>query len=359
MEAFPLHTLYFYLTEGCNLACRHCWMTPKFDADATRQPVLPVELFEAILAEAKLLGLTGVKLTGGEPLLHPQIARLLDIVRREELTLTIETNGVLCTPALAAAIARARQPFVSVSLDGADAAAHDWVRGVAGSFAAATRAVRTLADAGLEPQVICSVMRHNAGQVEAMVRLAETLGAGSVKFNVIQPTARGEKLRAAEETLTIAELIALGRRVDRELAPTTRLRLFFDYPPAFRPLSRLASGDACGRCGILGILGVLATGRYALCGIGENVPELVFGVAGRDRLEAVWRESATLQALRGGLPDRLEGVCGRCLMKKMCLGSCIAQNYYRSRKLWEPFWFCEEADQAGLFPTSRSSEYAG
>ncbi len=358
-NAFSLNTLYFYLTEGCNLACRHCWMTPKFDADATRQPVLPVELFETILAEAKPLGLTGVKLTGGEPLLHPRILDLLKIVRREELTLTIETNGVLCTPALAAEIARARQPFVSVSLDGADAATHDWVRGVAGSFAAATRAVRALAGVGLEPQVIFSVMRHNAGQVEAVVRLAETLGAESVKFNVIQPTARGEKLHAAEETLTIAELIALGRRVDRELAPTTKLRLFFDYPPAFRPLSRLASGDACGQCGILGILGVLANGRYALCGIGENVPELTFGIAGQDRLETVWRESATLQALREGLPGRLEGVCGRCLMKKMCLGSCIAQNYYRSHNLWAPFWFCEEAERAGLFPASRSSEHVG
>ena len=106
-----LNTLYFYLTEGCNLACRHCWLAPRFDPDGDRYPALPVELFETAIREAKPLGLTGVKLTGGEPLLHPEIVQLLEIVRREELGLTIETNGVLCTPELAAEIAKIAGPL--------------------------------------------------------------------------------------------------------------------------------------------------------------------------------------------------------------------------------------------------------
>ncbi len=353
MPAFALNKLYFYLTEGCNLACRHCWLAPKIDVTGSRYPTLPVELFESILAEAKPLGLTGVKLTGGEPLLHPQIARLLEVIRREELDLVMETNGMLLTPALADEISRARRPFISVSLDGADASAHEWVRGVPGSFEAATRAVRLLAEVGLGPQVIFSVMRHNAAQVEAIIRLAQTLGAASVKFNIIQPTSRGQQLHERDETLTIAELITLGRRVDAELAGTTKLRLHFDYPMAFRPLSRLAQADGQGRCGVLGILGVLAGGQYALCGIGEAVPEMVFGRAGRDRLATVWNDNTTLNALRAGLPSRLQGICGRCLLKARCLGSCIAQNYYRVHELMAPFWFCEMAEAAGLFPQSR------
>jgi SynChlorMet cassette radical SAM/SPASM protein ScmF len=299
------------------------------------------------------LGLNGIKLTGGEPLLHPQFLQLLEIVRREELGLTVETNGLLCTPEVAAEIAKSPRRFVSVSIDGADAETHEWVRGVEGSFEAACQAVRHLAAAGARPQVIFSVMRGNASQAEAIVRLAEGLGAASVKFNVVQPTARGEKLHQADEALSIAELIALGRRVDMELAPATPLRLFFDYPLAFRPLSRMAGGDGCSVCGIFGILGVLPTGQYALCGIGEQVPDLVFGMVGADPLEAVWREHPTLNAVRVGLPDDLGGVCAGCLMKHRCLGSCIAQNYYRSGDLFAPFWFCEQAEQAGLFPDSR------
>ncbi len=210
---FHLNQIYFYLTEGCNLACRHCWLAPKFDADGSRYPVLPVELFETAVREGKPLGLSGVKLTGGEPLLHPRFLDILEIIRREEMRLTIETNGVLCTPAIAAEIAKSPNRFVSVSLDGADAATHEAVRGVKGSFDAACAAVRTLSEAGLKPQVIMTIMRSNMHQAGAMVRLADGLGAASVKFNIVQPTARGEKLHDADETLKVRDLIALGRRV--------------------------------------------------------------------------------------------------------------------------------------------------
>jgi SynChlorMet cassette radical SAM/SPASM protein ScmF len=196
-------------------------------------------------------------------------------------------------------------------------------------------------------------MRGNVGQVDAIVHMAEELEAASVKFNVVQPTARGEKLHKDQETLNIADLIELGRHVEQELAPKTKLKLFILYPQAFRALHRIAGGDGCGVCGIFGILGVLASGHYALCGIGEQVPDLVFGEVGKDMLEVVWRENAILKALREGLPGRLEGVCSDCLMKHRCLGSCVAQNYYRSGSLWAPNWFCEQAEEAGLFPASR------
>jgi len=348
-----INTLYFYLTEGCNLACRHCWMGPRFDAAGSRYPTLPVELFETAIREAKPLGLSGVKLTGGEPLLHPQFTRLLEIARREELKLTVETNGLLCTPEIAAEIAKSSSRFVSVSIDGTDAATHDFVRGVAGSFEAARQAVRNLVATGTKPQVIFSVMRSNAGQVDAMVRMAEELGASTLKFNVVQPTARGEKLHERQETLNIADLIALGRHVEKELAPRTKMKLFFHYPPAFRSLQRLTSEEGCSACGIFGILGVMATGHYALCGIGEQVADLIFGAVGKASLEEIWRENAVLKALREGLPERLEGVCGRCLMKERCLGLCVAQNYYSKASLWAPYWFCEQAEEAGLFPVSR------
>jgi len=350
---YPLRQLYCYLTEGCNLACRHCWLAPKLDPDATRYPILPVETFETAVREAKPLGLAAVKLTGGEPLLHPRVEQFLETIRREGLKLSMETNGTLCTPALATAIARVPGAFVAVSMDGTDAATHEWVRGVPGSFARAREGIRRLVAAGIRPQIIMSLMRANADQAAAMIPLAESWGASSVKFNTLQPTARGKQLHAKDETLGISELIALGRHVEHRLAPTTKLRLVFDYPQAFRGLGRIADPGGCGVCGIKGILGLLAGGDYALCGIGEHIPEMVFGAIGRDALADVWRDNPMLLAIREGLPDRLTGICAACLMRKRCLGSCIAQNYYRSGDLFAPHWFCEEADAQGVFPASR------
>jgi radical SAM protein with 4Fe4S-binding SPASM domain len=113
------------------------------------------------------------------------------------------------------------------------------------------------------------------------------------------------------------------------------------------------NGDGCGVCGILGILGVLSNGSYALCGIGENILDFVFGQAATDPLKNIWNNAPVLLELRQGLPQRLEGICSDCLMRGICLGSCVAQNYYRSRSIWSPYWFCQEAYKQDLFPETR------
>jgi SynChlorMet cassette radical SAM/SPASM protein ScmF len=321
-----------------------------------------MDLYHDIIRQAKPLGLSSVKLTGGEPLLHPHINEILEVIRSEELDLTVETNGLLCTPELAERMkATCENPFVSVSLDGADAETHEWVRGVKGSFDAALEGLKNLVKVGFMPQVIMSVMRRNVDQMEAVVRLGESLGVSSVKFNLVQPTARGENMYAAGETLTIEELVDRGRWVENVLSDSTKIELFYCHPPAFRPLGEIFgdNGSGCGICGILGILGVLSDGSYALCGIGEMVPELVFGHAGKDSLKDVWDNATVLQVLRKDLVGSLYGICGDCLMKAFCLGSCIAQNYYRSKDLWAPFWFCEEAREAGLFPETRMRSALG
>jgi SynChlorMet cassette radical SAM/SPASM protein ScmF len=350
----PLNTLYFYLTEGCNLRCRHCWIEPPHQSEKRQYPALDPGLFRHIVGQAGPLGLQSVKLTGGEPLMHPRIGEILEILREERIRFGVETNGVLCSPALARELVRGNLSFLSVSLDGADAGTHEWVRGVEGCFEAALQGIRNLVEAGIRPQVIMTLMRRNVGQMEAVVRLAESLGAGSVKFNIVQPTARGVKMHQAGETLGIRELINLGRWVDHDLARSAKIRLSYSHPAAFRTLGRMfgQNGD-CGVCGIHGILGVLANGSYALCGIGESVPELVFGHASKDNLSDVWSDTPVLREIREGMPRKLEGLCGECLMKGVCLGSCIAQNYYTHRNLWAPFWYCEEAKKAGLFPATR------
>lgn len=301
------------------------------------------------------MGLTGIKLTGGEPLLHPQIHDILDFIRSEELRLTVETNGVLCTPELVQKISECKKPFVSVSLDGADAETHEWVRGVDGCFAAAIDGIRNLVEIGLKPQIIMTIMRRNKDHMEALVHMAESLGAGSVKFNIMQPTTRGEKMHQAGENLSIEELVEIGRWVERTLSDSTSLRLYFDHPMAFRPLSKMFgdNDNGCGVCGILGILGVLSNGSYALCGIGENVPGLVFGDATSEPLKDIWHNVPVLIELREGIPHRFQGICTDCLMKCCCLGRCIAQNYYLSEKFWASYWYCEAAQTKGLFPNTR------
>ena len=354
-KKYPLNTIYFYLTEGCNLCCRHCWIAPKYEAGDNSHPSLDLRLFESILDQAKLLGLSNVKLTGGEPLIHPEIYDILNLIRNRNLRLTIETNGILCTPKFAEEVVKSKNAFVAISLDAAEAKIHDWIRGKDGSFEKAKDGIRNLARTGLKPQIIMTIMRRNRGQIEPLIRLAEDLGAGSVKFNIVQPIARGEKMHEAEETLNIEELISIGEWIEKDLSAKTGLVLFYSHPLAFRPLGKIFGEKTEGRsvCSIFSILGVLANGNYALCGIGETVPELVFGDARKDRMEDVWNNAPVLKSLRNNFPDRLEGICGDCAMKNRCLGYCVAVNYYKNRSLFSECWYCAEARRKELFPKTR------
>ncbi len=349
----PLTTYYVYLTAGCNLACQHCWLAPKFQHDGGTGGHLNYDLFELAIEEGLPLGLSHVKLTGGEPLLHPDFVRMVDLLKAKNLGLTIETNGTLLTRELAQYLKdNSTLRHISVSIDGATAETHDAFRGVNGSFEKACNAVHYLAEVGYHPQVIMSLHKNNTDEIEPLVQLAKEMGAESIKFNLIQPSGRGELMVERAQSLDIQSQIQLGRWVERELQKQVSIRLVYSWPPAFQSMTRLLY-DAPDTCGIFGILGILHSGHLAMCGIGTQIPELCYGLLGVDRVSDVWANHPVISELRKQIPEGLDGVCSRCIFQRRCLGYCIAENYHLSKKLTASFWFCEAAEEAGLFPVSR------
>ena len=78
LPAPTLNELYVYATNGCNCACRHCWIVPEDSGKADR-PVhfIDPKVFATAVEEAMPLGLNAVKWTGGEPTIHPKFDKLL------------------------------------------------------------------------------------------------------------------------------------------------------------------------------------------------------------------------------------------------------------------------------------------
>ncbi len=355
IKAIPqLNTLYFYLCGDCNLACRHCWISPTYQKQGVSTRALDIPLFHHIIDQAKHLGLSSVKLTGGEPLIHPEITGILQFIRDQHIGLKIETNGLCITPDIAKIVSECVAPFVSVSIDGL-AENHEHIRGVQGSFEKACEGARLVSEAKIPLQIIMTVMRANKDDIPDVAALAKDLGAKSIKFNFVQPTERGKVMHTRNETLSVPELIDLGNWMEKDFQKNAKIRIFTSLPMAFRPMSSLFrnAGVDCGVCGIFNILGVLSSGKYALCGIGESTPSMVFGDARVDPLEKIWKETPVLKEIREKLPREMQGICQECVMKWRCLGSCIAQNYYTSGDLFSDYWFCRSAFQSGLFPESR------
>jgi SynChlorMet cassette radical SAM/SPASM protein ScmF len=355
-EGVPaLMSFYLYLTSGCNLRCRHCWIAPQFTPEGPAPgEYLPLDLLRKAVQEAKPLGLAHAKLTGGEPMLHPQFVEIVDYLSAEGLALDMETNGTLVDAPLARHLKEhTRLGFVSVSIDGPNAEVHDDLRGVPGAFEAAVRGFRHLVAAGYRPQLIMCPHKGNVEFVEDVVRLALELGAGSVKFNPVTPSGRGGAMHARGEVLEFEEVVRLMRFVRGELQARTPIRLYLCTPPAMYTVGELARTGADGSCQVRHILGVLGGGELALCGIGRTIPELCYGHLSEASVAEVWLHHPALQRLRAELDGPYPGVCGQCIHAPRCLTECVAQNYQETGHLVAPAWLCAEAWARGVFPASR------
>jgi SynChlorMet cassette radical SAM/SPASM protein ScmF len=349
-----LTDLYLYLTGECNLRCSHCWISPSFSrADAPRSDsFVRREDLERTIRDAHGLGLQRVKLTGGEPLLYPELPGLLVFLAAENLQVGIETNGVLLDEERVGWLAGSSVANLSVSLDAAEPGLHDRIRGVRGSFYLALGGLQRLAAADLPFEIIMTLQRGNLDQVPGLVALCEERGAHTLKINPLQPCGRARAAFARGDNLAPDELLDLYRRLDSERPRASGLRVCLDLPVAMLSLEEILTVGH-GECHIINILGLLSNGDYSICGIGEVIDELRLGNLRETPVAEVWREHSLLLELRRSLPGKLGGVCGHCIFKYRCLGSCRANAYALSRDLYAPYFLCQQYYEAGLFPPSR------
>jgi len=350
---YKLGTVYLYF-KYCNLKCRHCWINPPYsDEVSLKDDEISFQELTSCLNECQQLGMHSVKLSGGEPFTRPDIFALLDYLKENKIKITLETNGTLIRQKEAQALKAAGVWQVAVSLDGPTAEIHESLRGVAGSFNAALEGIRYLKKEGINNiQVIASLWQGNIEHIKSIIVLAKALGANSVKINPINNIARADAMSQKNETLSVKETIEFYCRLMQELKKEPPLNVIFDIPPAFSPLVN-GHFQRCSTCGIFNILGILGDGRISICGIGSSSETLILGRVGQDSIKEIWENHPVLKEIREGVPQKMTGICGRCIFKHYCLGKCRAQAYYEDGSLLAPLSFCQIAYEEGLFPASR------
>ena len=350
-SAYPLTSLYLYLSDQCNLSCRHCWISPGFSQSATRG--IPLKHLKKTILEAKTIGLQSVKLTGGEPLLYRDIKALLTFLASEDIVVIIETNGTLFDRHILETLQLCQVDQISVSLDAATKEIHDEIRGVKGGFDETLKGLRLLSEFEFDFQIIMTLQRENSREIGGLVSLAKELGAGSLKINHLVPCGRGNRVFRSRENLSPEELILLYQTVEKERSSHGNLNVIFDLPVALRSVEDIKRRGII-ECNILSILGILASGDFSICGIGQTIDELRMGNLYRDSIVEIWQNNRILTELRDSLPRQLKGVCGACLFKFQCLGACRANAYALNKDLYASYFLCQETYDSGRFPVSRT-----
>jgi|LNFM01.1.fsa_nt_gb MoaA/NifB/PqqE/SkfB family radical SAM enzyme len=208
----------FHITDRCQLDCQHCLRDPEL-----KPKDLSIDVVRRALIEGKrVYRATHTAFTGGEPTLHPEFMAIVDVAVELGYTWHMVSNGHnmqwLFEQFREKPSRRAAMTSVTLSLDGADEATHDGIRGK-GSFLSVMTAVNQCTARGLPFVLQCAVHAKNQHQVEPLGLLASQLGATRLSFSMTQPT--GTYLDK-ELYLTAAEWRAVMDRVQR-LADTLRL----------------------------------------------------------------------------------------------------------------------------------------
>ncbi len=190
---FPSHPVW-EMTAACNLRCVHCHLSAGRRAGGE----LTTDEGKRLLRD--LAGVPEFRMmafTGGEPLLRPDLFELLAYARALGFANTLATNATLVDDAVARRLRRNGVAIAAVSLDGPDAATHDRVRGVPGSFEAAVRGMRALREAGILLHINITAMEYNMGQMDRLMALVDELGAAILLMYQLVPVGRGQEIRSA------------------------------------------------------------------------------------------------------------------------------------------------------------------
>src|SRR5260370_13910558 len=224
--SYTAYSVSWNLTQRCNLECAHCYMSAFAGAD-TRGELTTAECRRVMDEIALVNPNVFLILTGGEPLLRRDIWDLAAYAGEKRFTTVFGTNGVLLREREAKLMREHRVLGASISLDSTDRDKHDAFRHLPGAWDGAVRATRVLADEGLDFSLHMSVTDWNAGEVPAVIDLAQQLAAQVLNFFFLLRTARGRDLThmdpaASERSVTYLERVQGGRQGPPPFVKRTR-----------------------------------------------------------------------------------------------------------------------------------------
>ena len=181
------------VTGRCNLDCVHCRAGARSGARTADSDFTTVEA-KAFIRDLASFCKPVLVLSGGEPLLRPDLFELARCGTDQGLKMALATNGTLVTDEVCGRIKDSGIRIVSLSLDGATAEKHDVFRRQKGAFAGAMKAAEAFRGHGIEFIVNSSFTKRNQADIPAVYRLAKSLGAKAWYLFIVVPAGRGRDI---------------------------------------------------------------------------------------------------------------------------------------------------------------------
>jgi radical SAM protein with 4Fe4S-binding SPASM domain len=304
------------VTRKCNLKCSHCYINAA--KEELRDELTTAEgkrLMDQISDVSRPL----LILSGGEPLLRPDVYELIRYGTSKGFRMGLGSNGSLLDAAVAKKLKEAGVKTVSISLDSSVPERHDDFRGVKDSWQKAIEAIKALKQNGVLVQVNTTVTQQNHSEIDEIMSLTERLGVENFHLFFLVPTGRGTKLTDISPSM-------YEDMIKSTFAKTARHKL--NVRPSCAPQFMRIAKDMCidMRQWIRGCLAGLYYCRVYPNGDITPCPYLPIKLGNiRERsFSEIWFNSDVMKDFRDF--DNLKGKCGICEHRSVC-GGCRARAY--------------------------------
>lgn len=151
-----LRSIHIEIADACNERCIHCYIP-----NERKNNVIDSTLFYRIIEEGRKMNIIHVTLSGGEPLLHKDILGFLKKCRKLELSVNVLSNLTLLTDDIISEMKKNSLLSVQVSLYSMDAAVHDSITKLNGSFEKTKAGILRLCSEGIPVQISCPIIKQN------------------------------------------------------------------------------------------------------------------------------------------------------------------------------------------------------
>ena len=179
------------LIRRCNLTCKHCY---SISADTDFKGELSTAEVHTVMDDLRQFGVPVLILSGGEPLLHPDI---FDISRRAKemgFYVGLSSNGTLIDESNIDAIAAVGYNYVGVSIDGMRET-HDKFRRKEGAFDESLRGIRLCHARGIKVGLRFTLTQDNAAELPDILKLMDEEGVDKLYLSHLNYAGRGNKNR--------------------------------------------------------------------------------------------------------------------------------------------------------------------
>jgi mycofactocin radical SAM maturase len=318
------------LTYACNLQCVHC-----LSSSGQRDPgELSTAEAKRVLDELRDLQVFYINIGGGEPMVRRDFFELVEYSVQSGIGVKFSTNGAFIDAEKARRLASMDYLDIQISLDGADPATNDAVRG-AGSWDMAMRAMDNLAAANFGPfKISVVVTRQNVPQLDRFKALADSYGA-QLRVTRLRPSGRGvdswDNLHPtnAQQREIYDWLMANGEHV---LTGDS----FFHLNALGDPLPGL---NMCGAGRVVCLIDPV--GDVYACPFVIHDDFMAGNVRDPGGFTKVWKQSELFTSLR---EPQSAGACVSCGAFDACQGGCMAAKFFTGLPLDGPDPECVGGD---------------